>query len=371
MADHGRVAIVHDWLTGMRGGERVLEALLRIHPDADLFTMVHVPGRVSPEIEGRRVVTSFLDRLPLAHRAKHLWLPLFPWAIESLDLTGYDLVVSTSSCVAKGALAPPDALHLCVCFSPMRYAYDQGAPYRQAVPALLRPAWDLVMGGMRTWDAASAGRPDRFVAISRTTAARIRRYYRRDSALIFPHVDLDLFPVSAAPRGDYYLVLSALVPYKRVDLAVRAARRLPYKVVVAGDGPELAALKRMAGPEVEFLGRVSDAERLGLVEGCRALLFPGEEDFGIVPLEVNAVGRPVVGFGRGGLTETQVEGRTAVFHHELTPESLADAVLESERVEWQPGVLRANAERFSEAAFREAWLAEVEACRRRRESGAG
>ncbi len=365
-----RVALVHDWLTGMRGGERVLEVMLDLWPRAEIFTLIHVPGSVSPKISERPLHTSFVDRLPFAHRGKPVWLPLYPMAIEGFDLTGFDLVVSTSHCVAKSVLAAPDAVHVCYCFSPMRYAYDQGPVYRAAVrPAWLRPIWDLVMAGLRTWDAATAARPDVLVAISGHTAARIRRHYRRDALVLPAPVDLSAFPMPGERGpGDYYLVFSALVPYKRIDLAVRAAPRLPYPLVVAGTGQEETRLRRMAGDRVRFLGRIDDSERGSLLAGCRALLFPGEEDFGLVPLEANAVGRPVVGYARGGLGETQVEGETAVLFEEQSVDALVDAVARAETVAWDPGRIRANAERFSIPAFREGFariVAEAWEARRR------
>lgn len=360
---------MHDWLTGMRGGERVLELLCRLLPRAEVFTLVHVPGSVSSTIEDRPVHTAPVDRWPLAHRKHQVYLPLLPMMVEGFDLAGFDLVISTSHCVAKGALAPPETPHLCYCFSPMRYLYDQGPAYRAAVPALLRPVFDLVVHQLRIWDAASAGRPDRFVAISAHTAARIQRAYRRPAEVLFPPVDLAAFPKAAGPPGDALLVLSALVPYKRIDLAVRAAGLTGRRLLVAGGGPELGRLQAMAGPGVEFLGRVADEDRAPLLARCRALLFPGEEDFGIVPLEANAVGRPVVGYARGGLAETQVDGETAVLFPEQSVEAMAAAITRAEQVAWDPDRIRARAERFSEQAFLAAFAELIERCVAEKRSG--
>lgn len=350
-----RVALVHDWLTGMRGGERVLEVFLEHYPGAEIHTLIHVPGSVSAAIAGTRPRTSFVDRLPWSHRRGQVWLPLFPAAVESLELAGYDRVVSLSHCVAKGAIAPPGVPHMAYVFSPMRYAWDQREVYRKAVPAPLRPAWGLLLAGLRVWDHASAARPDRLVAISEHVRARIRRAWGRDAAVLPAPVDLAAFPTAAVGEGEYYLVLSALVPYKRIDLAVAAAPRLRYPVVVAGDGAEAGRLRAQARGNVRFLGRVPDRERPALMAGARALLFPGEEDFGLVPLEMNAVGRPVAGYGVGGLAETQVEGVTATFMAEQSVEALVDAVERLEAGRFDPARLRANAERFSIAAFRQGW----------------
>lgn len=352
-----RVALVHDWLTGMRGGERVLELLCELFPRSELFTLIYHPGSTSERIEDRPVHVAPVDGWPLAHRKHQLYLPVFPFLIEQFDLTGFDLVVSTSHCVAKGVLAPPDAPHLCYCFAPMRYAYDQAPVYRRSVPPVLRWGWDLVLHLLRVWDQSSASRPDLFIGNSHHTAARILRAYRREAAVLHSPVDLEALPLATTPPGDYLLVLSALVPYKRVDLAVQAATRMGRRLVVVGTGPEAGRLAGMAGPTVEFRGWVSDAERVALIAGASCLLFPGEEDFGIVPLELNAVGRPVVGYGRGGLLETQVEGETAVYIQEQTVEALVAGIEEADRRDWDPQRLRANAERFSEQAFVDGFLA--------------
>jgi glycosyltransferase involved in cell wall biosynthesis len=356
----------------MRGGERVLELLCQLFPVSEIFTLIYKPGTTSALIEDRPIHVAPVNGWPLAHRKHQVYLPLLPTLIERFDLTGFDLVVSTSHCVAKGALAPPDAPHLCYVFAPMRYAYDQAAVYRRSVPAPLRPVWDLVLTGMRVWDAASAGRPDLYVANSHHTASRVLRAYRREAAVLHSPVDLESFPLASTPPGDYYLVLSALVPYKRVDLAVRAANELGFRLLVAGQGPERRRLEAMAGPTVEFLGWVDSDRRAELVAGSRGLLFPGEEDFGIVPLEVNAVGRPVIGYGRGGLLETQVEGETAVFTTAQTVEAVVDGIQLAEATAWDPARLRANAELFSNEMFLDGFreLAARELERKRAGTGA-
>ncbi len=301
MSGGRRVALVHDWLTGMRGGEKCLEALLAVFPEADIHTLLHIPGSVSQSIEARPIRTSFIGRLPGAARHYRHYLPLFPRAVESLDLAGYDLVVSLSHCVAKGALVPPSASHVCYCFTPMRYAWDQYHAYLARMNWPTRSGMRLFMGYLRAWDLATAGRPDRYLTISRFVAERIRRCYGREAEVIYPPVETDFFTPSPSPaEGGYYLVVSALVPYKCLDLVVRAAPALPHPVVIAGCGPEEARLRSLARGNVEFTGWLSREELRQTYRDCRAFLFPGEEDFGLTPVEAMACGRPVIGYARGG-----------------------------------------------------------------------
>jgi glycosyltransferase involved in cell wall biosynthesis len=356
-----RVALVHDWLTGMRGGERCLEVFCELFPDADLFTLLHVPGSVSPVIERHRIVTTFVQRLPAAARRYRYYLPLFPAAVRHFDLRAYDLVLSTSHCVAKGARARPGAPHVCYCLTPMRYVWDLYDDYVGPDASLpVRVAMPALAALLRRWDRRASDRVDRFVAISAHVADRIRRWYGRVADVIHPPVDVARFRVTDGP-GEFYLVVSALVPYKRVDVAVRAATALGERLLVVGSGPEEGRLRRMAGPRVEFLGWRSDAEVADLLARCRALLFPGEEDFGIVPLEAMAAGRPVIALGRGGVRETVVpldataESPTGVFFEEPTPAALAAAVrrFESAAHRFEPKALRARAERFDRPLFAE------------------
>jgi glycosyltransferase involved in cell wall biosynthesis len=383
-----RVAIVHDWLVSMRGGERVLESLCRLYPRAPVFTLRYDPGGVSPEMAARQVHPSFIDglarRLPLGRAEFRLLLPLFPLAIESLPLHGYDLVISSSHAVAKGALAPPGALHVSYVHSPMRYVWEAAPDYAPEIPggSLGRAAYALVAHYLRLWDTAATARVDALVANSAYTRARIRRCYGRDSTIIEPPVDTRRFaaipdpPPEAAGAGvptvPLYLCVSALVPYKRVDLAVRAfsaarpgstaARRL----VVVGDGPERARLARMAGPNVELRGRVSDEELDRLYAACRALIHPAIDDFGIAPREALAAGRPVVAFAGGGVAETVREGETGTLFSEPTPEALADAVARLEPLRFDPRRLRAEARRYDRPEFERRFGAEVEAWWRQR-----
>jgi glycosyltransferase involved in cell wall biosynthesis len=363
-----RVALVHDWLTGMRGGERCLEVFSELFPDADLFTLLHAPGSVSPVIEAHRITTSFIQRLPGAAESYRHFLPLFPFAIQRFDLRGYDLVLSSSHCVAKGARIPKGALHLSYCFTPMRYVWDRYDDYfgaRAGLPVrLLMPP---VAAALRLWDRSTASRVHHFAAISRFVAERIDRCYGRSAEVIYPPVDTQRFKLSEE-AGEFYLVVSALTPYKRVDLAVQAANRLGFRLVVAGSGPEERRLKALAGRTVEFLGWRSDQEVADLYARCRALLFPGLEDFGIAPLEAMASGKPVIAFGRGGALETVVpwepgnDAATGFLFSEQTADALVAAIrrCEANAHRLNPKALRAHAEAFDRPLFKEriaAWVA--------------
>jgi glycosyltransferase involved in cell wall biosynthesis len=351
-----RVALVHDWLTGMRGGERCLEVFCELFPEAPLFTLLHVPGSVSPSIERRRIVTSFVQRLPAAGSRYRQYLPLFPAAVRGLSLAGHDLVISLSHCVAKSVRVPAGALHLCYCFTPMRYVWDLEADYARDSGWLTRLALPPLAAALRRWDRRTDGVDD-FAAISQHIADRIRRVYGRPSEVIHPPLDVARFRV-AETIDDYYLVVSALVPYKRVDLAVAAAGRLGRRLLVVGAGPEEARLRALAGPSVSFLGWRPDAEVAELYARCRAVLFPSVEDYGIVPLEAAAAGRPTIALARGGALETMIglegpEPPTAVFFAEPTVEALAAAMREFETAadRFDPRALRARAARFDRPRF--------------------
>ena len=367
-----RVAIAHDWLTGMRGGEKVLEVLCEAFPGSEIFTLLHVPGSVSAAIEKHRIHTSFIQKIPGAARRYRALLPLFPLAVERLRPRGFDLVLSTSHCVAKGVIAPPGVPHISYIHTPMRYVWDRFDDYfdPSRTGRARRAAAALAARRLRAWDSSTAARVDRFVANSRNVAAKVRRFYGREADVIRPPVDCSRFTIDRRGPGDYYLVVSALVPYKRVDLAVEAMGRLGARLVVIGSGPEERRLRRLAPPNVEFLGWRSPEEIAGYYSRCRALIFPGEEDFGIVPLEAMASGRPVVAFGRGGALETVVPldahaprvthitppgPPTGVFFHDPTPEALMDAVglLEREIGRFDPPSIRARALEFDRPLFKE------------------
>ena len=343
-------ALVHDWLTGMRGGERVLEALCALYPDADIFTLVYRRGSVSPAIERHRITTSFIQRLPMATRTYRHYLPLFPLAIERLDLTGYDLVISSSHCAAKAVVTPPDARHICYCHSPMRYAWDQfDAYFGPARKGALASRWlyQPLLTRLARWDAATAARVQRFIANSAHVAGRIRRYYNREAAIVHPPVETTFFQPSAVIPGRHFLVVSALVPSKRLEVAIDACARIGAPLRIVGEGPDRAALERRAGANVEFLGWLDDEALREEYRRALAVIMPGEEDFGIVPVEAQACGRPVVALARGGALETVVDNETGVLFDRLDADALALALDRAARTRFDAGRLRTHAEQFA------------------------
>lgn len=351
-----RTAIIHYWLVNRRGGERVLEELCALFPDADIFTHVHDPQALgSPVIAKHNVRTTFVARLPWANRLYRHYLPLMPLALEELDLRGYDLVLSSEAGPAKGVITAPEALHLCYCHSPMRYAWDLYHEYVAGFSRIRRAFVAPLLHYMRLWDAASADRVDCFVANSGYVAQRIRKCYRRESRVVHPPVDLRLARHDL-PREDFYLFVGELVPYKRADLAVEACNRLGRRLVVIGGGPLEKKLRSLAGPTVSFLGRQPDAVVAGHYARCRALLFPGPEDFGITPVEGMASGAPVLALGRGGALETVQDGRTGLFFQEQSVEGLAEAIrtLERDGVSLSAEAIAAHAVPWEAARFREA-----------------
>ncbi|MBE3097702.1 MAG: glycosyltransferase [Planctomycetes bacterium] len=348
-----RVALVHDWLTGMRGGEKVLEVLCALFPRAELFTLVHVRGSVSPVIERHRIHRSFVSALPYVRRLYRHYLPLFPIAVELFDLDQFDLVLSTSHCAVKSVITGGHARHLCYCLTPMRYAWDQFDAYfgpgriGRMPSSLMKP----IIGALARWDAGTSGRPDRYVAISQYVASRIRRYYNRGAGVIYPPVDTGFYCPDATQRDGTALIVSALVPYKRVDLAVEACQRVGVTLRIVGQGPEKARLRQLAGPRVEFLGTVSDEEVRACYRRASVVLLPGEEDFGIVPLEAQACGRPVVALGRGGALETVVDGVTGVLVADSSVGALADGLARALETPFDASAIRRHAESFGRERF--------------------
>jgi glycosyltransferase involved in cell wall biosynthesis len=348
-----RVALIHDWLTGMRGGEKVLDALCEVFPAADLFTLVQIPGSTSPTIERRRVTRSLVQWLPGAARLYRQYLPVFPFAIEQFDLDGYDLVVSSSHCAAKSVVVPGRARHLCYCLTPMRYAWDQFDAYfgpervGRVTSALLRP----VLAWLARWDRDTAHRVHRYLAISQYVAQRIALYYNRQSTIVHPPVDTAFYTPDSGPVSPRFLVVSALVPYKRVDLAMTAARAAGMALTVVGDGPERAHLEALAGGDIQLVGWRTDEEIRQLYRTSIATILPGEEDFGIVPVEAQACGRPVVALGRGGALDTVIPGETGILVNDPTVEALADGLRTATSRAWDTTAIRAHAERFSRTAF--------------------
>jgi glycosyltransferase involved in cell wall biosynthesis len=313
------------------------------------------PEKMSATIRGLDIRTSFMQRLPLVTRNHQPFLLLYPLAFESFDLSGYDIVISNSSAFSKGVITPPDTLHISYCLTPMRWVWNYHAYVeRERLGTAARLVLPAAISQLRSWDVATAQNVDRFLAISRTVAARIRKYYRRDSTVIYPPVNCDAFRLTFARAEDYYLIVSRLIPYKRIDLAVDAFTRLGIRLKIVGSGGrDLDALRGRAGRNVEFVGRVSDDELKQLYAGCRALVFPGEEDFGIAPLEANASGRPVIAYAGGGALDTVVDGRTGVLFEEQQVDCLIEAIRRAETTAWDSDELRAHAQRFDSAVFRD------------------
>ena len=345
-----RVALVHDWLTGMRGGEKVLEALCELHPDADIFTLFHHRGSVSPAIERHRIDTSFVQHLPFARSHYRRYLPLFPFAVEQFDLDPYDLVISSSHCAAKAVVPTGRARHLCYCHSPMRYAWDQFDAYfgpARVGAAASRWFYRPVLAALARWDAATANRVDRFVANSHHVAGRIRRYYNRGATVVYPPVDTVFYHPADITPASHFLIVSALVPYKRIELAVEACERLGAGLRIIGDGPERERLQALATRHVEFLGRLEGPEIRDEYRKALAVILPGEEDFGIVPVEAQACGRPVVALARGGALETVTDGETGVLFAEPDAAHLGAALERVATIRFDSARIRQSAERFS------------------------
>jgi glycosyltransferase involved in cell wall biosynthesis len=369
-----RVALVHYWLVNRRGGERVLEALAEMFPQADIFTLLCDPQTLSPQVRSHRIATSFLDRIPLARRHRRKLLPLFPLAVEQFRLPDYDLVISSESGPAKGVITSSHTCHICYCHSPMRYLWDMYHQYRggRGLGPLSRLIFDLSAHYVRLWDVAAASRVDHFVANSENVARRIRKHYRRDARVIYPPVDVAAGYL-ADSTGDYYLVASPLVDYKRVDLAILAANRLKRPLRVIGDGEEAKRLRRLAGATVSFLGYVTDDVLRENYAHARALLYPGDEDFGMVPVEAQSFGRPVIAYARGGALESvngllpgdpfDCETATGVFFTEQSVESLVEAMERFESVErrFSPTRIQAHAQDFGVSRFKAEMRAFIEA----------
>lgn len=351
-----RVALVHDWLTGLRGGEKCLERLCLLWPDATVHTLIHSPGKVGPIIGRMKIKTSPLQKLPRVEKFYRQLLPIMPWAVSRLDVGQVDVVISLSHCVAKAVKVPAGVPHISYCFTPMRYAWDGRAAYLEKWPvgSLKRRLLEAVLNRLARWDARTAARVTQFVAISKTIQARISRNYNRTSVVIAPPVDTAYYqPDTSVAREDYYLAASALVPYKLIDQAVAACNRLGRKLVVIGSGPELENLRKMAGPTVQVLGFQPDEVLRDHLRRCRALIFPGDEDFGILPIEALACGTPVIALGRGGVAET-VDESVGRLYDEPTVNALCQAICNFEESPKSPALsqlARQKAEQFAVAEF--------------------
>ena len=348
-----RVAITHEWLVVPGGSEDVVLAMLEVFPEADVYTSVYDPSPWPAALRDRRVQASFLNRLPGARSNYPRLLPLMDAAFQSFDLRGYDLVLSSNHACAKNVVTAPGTVHACYCHTPMRYAWDPGFLAGERLNPVERAVMPLVLPWLRRQDAAAAMRPDAYFANSRHVAARIAKWYRRGADVIPPPVDVEPFLRTPRREEDYYVVLGRVVPYKRVDLAVQACTRLGLRLKVIGDGRGLPAARAAAGPTVEFLGRLDDASSREVLAGARGLLFPGEEDFGIVPVEAQAAGVPVIAYGVGGVRDSVLEMETGLFFDEQTPDALITAIERAESHEWNEKALRDHARSFGLPVFLE------------------
>ncbi len=358
-----KVALVHDYLNQMGGAERVVLAFHEIFPDAPLYTSIYDPERVDPTFRSMDIRTTFMQKFPLVTKHHQPYLPFYPFAMESLDLRGYDLVLSSSSAFGKGVITKAETMHISYCHTPMRWCwnYDEYVE-REQLGRVARTVLPTLIAGLRVWDQTSSMRVDHFIANSPVVAERIKKYYRRDAVVIPPPVDASRFPFDpTTPLEDYFLILSRLIPYKRIDLAIEACNRLQLPLVIIGSGRDLERLRKLAGPTVRFLGRLPDEEVLYYYAHCRALLFPGEEDFGITPLEAQASGRPVIAYGAGGALASVIDDITGTFFHEQTVESLATVLASFDERKYDPQVIRNHALEFDMPRFRRRILQFVEA----------
>ena len=358
-----KVALVHDYLNQMGGAERVIMAFHEIFPDAPIYTSIYDPKRVDPAFQKMDIRTSFMQNFPLVTSHHQPYLPFYPYAMERLDLRGYDLVLSSSSAFAKGVITRPETMHICYCHTPMRWCwnYDEYVE-REHLGIVARAALPFLMTRMRTWDQTSSMRVDHFIANSPLIAERIRKYYRREAVVIPPPVEADRFSFDPHTQPEpYFLVLGRLIPYKRFDLAIEACNMLQLPLVVIGGGRDLERLKKLAGPTIRFLGRLPDEEVCYFFAHCRAFLFPGEEDFGITPLEAQASGRPVIAYGAGGALASVIEGVTGTFFHQQTAESLAEVLASFDEQKYDPQTIRNHALEFDMPRFRRRILQFIEA----------
>ncbi|WP_443736753.1 glycosyltransferase [Treponema sp.] len=355
-----KTAIVHDWLVNYGGAERVVEQMLLLYPDADIYTLVYDEKKMGKIFPKEKVHTSSLQKIPMAEKLYTKFLSLMPKAFEEFDLTGYDLVIASSSCCAKGVITSPTTPFIAYIHSPMRYAWDLYYDYLKNSGRLTKFFMKRWMPDIRKWDYISSQRIDTLVANSSYIARRIKKFWNRDAAVVYPPVDTDRLSVSDEAAGDYFVVFSRFVPYKRIDLAISACARLNKKLIVIGSGSQEKELKLLAAScknaDIKFTGRISDSEVKAYLQKCRALIFCAEEDFGIIPVEAQACGRPIIAFGKGGALETVVNGKTGVFFEEQSVESLVKAIEEFEKLDkentFNPKKIREHAEKFSAENFR-------------------
>jgi glycosyltransferase involved in cell wall biosynthesis len=358
-----KVAIVHDWLANMGGSERCVLAFHELFPEAPVFTTVYNQAKLPDEFKSLDIRTSFIQKLPKAKEKYQAYLPLMPLAVEQFDLTDFDVVITSSHACAKGVITRPDALNICYCYTPIRYVWQLYHEYMrlEEMGRLKRILIPPIMNYLRIWDRLAADRVDEFIGISHAVAQRIRKYYRRDAAVIYPPVDTARYQPASSVE-DYFLVVSRLVPYKRVDLAVAACSATGQPLLVVGDGPEYARLKEMAKPNVRFLGRVPDEEIARLYASCQAFLFPGNEDFGMTPVEAQAAGRPVIAYRAGGTLETVKAGVTGEFFDELKVDSLVEVLKAFDPGKYKPADMVEHARTFDVANFKKQFSAYVQRC---------
>ncbi len=349
-----KIAIVHDFLNQRGGAERVVAVFHEMFPEAPIFTSIVNREALWPELASAEIRPSWMQKLPALKRHFKKYLPLYPKAIESFNLREYDLIISSSSAFAKGAIKGQNALHICYCYTPMRFVWDyQDYVEKEDINTILRGILPLFLGGLKKWDLKTSGRPDHYIAISSTVKCRIKKIYGMDAEVIFPPVDVQKYKIGTQ-TGDFYLIVSRLNPYKRIDLAIEAFNRMGLPLKIIGSGPFLGALKNLARSNVSFVGRLEDREVADYYAACKALVFPGIEDFGIVPLEANAAGRPVIAFKGGGALDTIVEGVNGLFFQQGTVESLLEAVksFENGKYDFRPLEIRAHASRFDKEIFK-------------------
>jgi len=349
-----RVALVHDYLNQYGGAERVLEAFCEIWPEAPIYTLIYSEKRTGRAFEGRRIKTSFLQKVPFAKSHHRPFLMLMPLAIELFDLTKYDVVISDAASFAKGVITRPDTLHICYCHTPTRYIWDDSHKYIRefGYPSFIQKIIPFFLNYLRVWDEQAANRPDKFIVNSQCVADRIKKYYRQEAVVINPPVKSELFYI--APKiEDFFLVVGRLLPYKRTDLVIEACNQLSLPLKIVGSGPELKKLRKIAGPTIDFLGLVADDKLRDLYARCQALIFPQEEDFGIVALEAMAAGRPVVAFRGGGALEIVKEGVSGIFFNEQTTESLIRALKDFNAAAFEPNRIRQEALKFDKEIFKQ------------------
>ncbi|MDK0954336.1 glycosyltransferase family 4 protein [Clostridium perfringens] len=346
------IALIHDWLTNMGGAERVVINFKEIYQDAPIYTTLYNESNLDEELQNIDVRTSFLQNIKGANKKHQKFFPLMPMAFESFDLNAYDVVLSSSSSCAKGVVTNPETMHVCYCHSPMRYGWEFYYEYTKDMKGIKKKLIKYFMNYMKIWDVSSSNRVDYFIANSENVAKRIWKHYKRESVVIHPPVRCNLFEVGNVDE-DYFLVLSRLVEYKRIDLAVKAFNKLGLPLVIIGDGPEREKLEKMAGDNIKFLGRQPDSLIKEYYSKCRAFIFPGEEDFWITPLEAQASGRPVIAFGKGGALETVVEGKTGLFFLNQSVDDLVECIKKFENTKFDKFTIRKHAESFDEKIFKE------------------